>query len=163
MSSDEYRQRASAVTVNVQDPTSHLARAGLANYYRELAERFEDGFNPEQSISASTEELTPPQGYFVVAELHGEAVGCGALKCHTAFGEVKRMWVAPSVRGLGIGKHLLARLEDIAREQKSPLLRLETNKALVEAQTLYKNFGYREVAAFNTEPYAHHWFEKSLK
>jgi hypothetical protein len=44
-----------------------------------------------------------------------------------------------------------------------PLLRLETNKALTEAQSLYRSSGYREVRAFNDEPYAHHWFEKRLQ
>jgi hypothetical protein len=42
------------------------------------------------------------------------------------------------------------------------VLRLETNRALAEAIALYRAAGYREVAAFNDEPYAHHWFEKSL-
>jgi ribosomal protein S18 acetylase RimI-like enzyme len=42
------------------------------------------------------------------------------------------------------------------------VLRLETNQALTEAISLYRAAGYREVPAFNDEPYAHHWFEKSL-
>jgi DNA-binding MarR family transcriptional regulator/GNAT superfamily N-acetyltransferase len=154
--------RASAVTVDIQDPTSRMAQECLGHYYHELTERFDNGFNPAKSMSAAPEELTHPNGYFVVAELHGDAVGCGALKCHAKYGEVKRMWVAPSVRGLGIGKRILARLEDIARQRKLKVLRLETNKALVEAQTLYRSSGYREVAPFNSEPYAHHWFEKAL-
>lgn len=155
--------RASAATIEVQDPTSRMARECLAHYYHELAQRFDDGFNPDKSISATSEELTPPDGYFVVAELYGDGVGCGALKCHRDFGEIKRMWVAPSVRGLGLGKRILERLENIARQRKLPVLRLETNRTLVEAQRLYRNAGYREVAPFSSEPYAHHWFEKSLE
>ena len=42
------------------------------------------------------------------------------------------------------------------------VLRLETNRTLTEAISLYRAAGYREVPAFNDEPYAHHWFEKSL-
>jgi DNA-binding MarR family transcriptional regulator/N-acetylglutamate synthase-like GNAT family acetyltransferase len=154
--------KASATRIAVQDPTSLATQACLASYYRELAERFENGFNLEKSISATTQELTPPNGYFVVAELYGQGIGCGALKCHKDYGEVKRMWVAPSVRGLGIGKRILASLEALARQQKLRILRLETNKALHEARALYKRSGYREVAAFNNEPYAHYWFEKPL-
>jgi len=97
-----------------------------------------------------------------VAILNGEPVGCGALKCHTAYGEIKRMWVAPSARGLGLGTRILLRLEDLARERGLPLLRLETNKTLTEAQSLYRRNGFREVPAFNDDPYAHHWFEKAL-
>jgi ribosomal protein S18 acetylase RimI-like enzyme len=74
----------------------------------------------------------------------------------------KRMWVATSSRGLGIGRRILESLEALARKQHLPLLRLETNKALTEAQSLYKSDGYREVRPFNAEPYAHHWFEKPL-
>lgn len=154
--------RGSAVQLAVVDPDSRPARYCLERYFEELATRFETGFDPARSIPAAAEELTPPQGYFVLATLNGEPVGCGALKCHADFGEVKRMWVAPSARGLGLGKRILLRLEDLAHERHLPLLRLETNKTLIEAQSLYRSNGFREVLPFNAEPYAHHWFEKSL-
>jgi DNA-binding MarR family transcriptional regulator/GNAT superfamily N-acetyltransferase len=153
---------ASAVRIEVENPTSRPAQYCLDRYFEELTERFDAGFDPALSISAAAEELTPPHGFFVLASLNGEAVGCGALKCHAAYGEIKRMWVKASSRGLGIGQRILHRLEDLARERQLPLLRLETNKALTEAQSLYKSSGYREVSAFNDEPYAHHWFEKPL-
>ena len=155
--------RASSVTIKIEDPSSRTARACLAHYYGELAARFDDGFHPDVSISATPEEMTPPNGYFLVARLHGEAVGCGALKCHADYGEIKRMWVAASTRGLGIGRRILGYLEELARERKLPLIRLETNKALTEAQALYRSQGYQEVAPFNSESYAHHWFEKTLR
>jgi ribosomal protein S18 acetylase RimI-like enzyme len=91
-------------------------------------------------------------------------VGCGALKFHDgAPAEVKRMWVDPAVRGLGLGRRLLAGLEDHAAERRVTALRLETNRALDEAVGLYRAAGYREVTAFNDEPYAHHWFQKRLR
>ncbi len=153
---------ASAVRVEVENPASRVAQECLARYFEELATRFDAGFNPALTISASTAELTPPHGSFVIAWLNGEAVGCGALKCRSGYAEIKRMWVAPSTRGLGIGRRILHGLEDLARERGIRVLRLETNKALTEAQALYKSSGYREVSAFNQEPYAHHWFEKTL-
>lgn len=153
---------AGAVRLQVVNPRSPVARYCIERYYEELAVRFEAGFDPARGISASPEELTPPRGCFLLATLHGEPAGCGALKCHADYGEIKRMWVAASSRGLGIGKRILQRLEELAREQRIPLLRLETNKVLTEAQALYKASGYREVSAFNDEPYAHHWFEKAL-
>ena len=106
--------------------------------------------------------MTPPQGFFVVAMRKSQPVGCCGLKCHADHGEVKRMWVSASVRGLGIGRRILDRIEELAREQGLPLLRLDTNKTLIEAQSLYRSSGYREVEAFNDERYAHHWFEKTL-
>jgi ribosomal protein S18 acetylase RimI-like enzyme len=72
------------------------------------------------------------------------------------------MWVAPESRRIGLGRRILAELERRARDHGVKIVRLETNRALDEAIELYRGSGYREVAAFNEEPYAHHWFEKRL-
>jgi DNA-binding MarR family transcriptional regulator/GNAT superfamily N-acetyltransferase len=152
----------SAVRFSVEHPDSPAAQYCLERYFEELTARFETGFDPALSIPAAPAELTPPQGYFVLATLNDEPVGCGALKCHAAYGEIKRMWVATSARGLGLWTRILLHLEDLARKRRLPLLRLETNKTLTEAQSLYRRNGFREVPAFNDEPYAHHWFEKVL-
>ena len=154
---------ASAVQVGVRDPRHPDARYCLRAYVEELSGRFDSGFDPARSISAADHEMTPPAGLFLVATLHAEPVGCGALKLHRgAPAEIKRMWVAPSVRGLGLGRRLLAELEARAAARGVRVLRLETNRALGEAIGLYRAAGYREVTAFNDEPYAHHWFEKSI-
>jgi ribosomal protein S18 acetylase RimI-like enzyme len=100
---------------------------------------------------------------FLVATLQAEPIGCGALKFHgDEPTELKRMWVAESARGLGIGRRLLTELESRAAAAGAQVVRLETNKTLTEAINLYRSAGYREVDAFNDEPYAHHWFEKHL-
>lgn len=163
MATVERLLRAGAVRVAAEDVNSRDARACLASYFAELGARFDAGFDPARSISATAVELTPPRGCFVIARLEGEAVGCGALKL-TGGGhaEIKRMWVAESARGLGIGRRILERLEDLARRRRVRVLRLETNRSLAEAQALYRSSGYREVKPFNSEPYAHHWFEKVL-
>ena len=154
---------ASAVLVAVCDPRHPDARRAMRAYVTELAERFDGGFDPARSISAADDELTPPAGLFLIATLHSEPVGCGALKFHhDAQAEVKRMWVDPAVRGLGLGRRLLAELEAHAEARGVRILRLETNRTLGEAIGLYRAVGYRDVAAFNDEPYAHHWFEKTL-
>ena len=154
---------ASAVQVAVSDPRHPNARRAVRAYVAELSDRFEGGWDPALSISAADEELTPPAGLFLVATLYSEPVGCGALKFHDdAPAEVKRMWVSPAVRGLGLGRRLLAELEAHAAAQGVRTLRLETNRALGEAITLYRTAGYCEVAPFNDEPYADHWFEKAL-
>ena len=72
------------------------------------------------------------------------------------------MWVDPNSRGRGVGRRLLERLEALARESGVRTVRLETNRALGEAIGLYRRSGFAEVAPFNDEPYAHHWFEKAL-
>jgi DNA-binding MarR family transcriptional regulator/GNAT superfamily N-acetyltransferase len=150
------------VRLEVQKPTSRDARYCLAQYFEELSVRFDTGFDEARAIPARAEEMTPPHGYFLVASVSGEPVGCGGIKCHATYGEIKRMWVKGSSRGLGIGKRILQRLEELARERGLPVVRLETNKSLTEAQSLYRRTGYREIPAYNDEPYAHHWFEKRL-
>jgi DNA-binding MarR family transcriptional regulator/N-acetylglutamate synthase-like GNAT family acetyltransferase len=153
----------SAVRIEIEPADSADAKWCLQQYYAELARRFDSGFDPGLSISASTAELTPPAGYFVVARTPAQPVGCGALKIKVGgVGEIKRMWVDASTRGLGVGQRVLQLLEETARGQGVRLLRLETNQTLKEAQALYRRNGYREVRAFNDEPYAHHWFEKTL-
>ena len=154
---------ASMVQINVADPTSSDARWCFEQYFTELGERFETGFDPTLSISAEAHELTPPAGLLLIAWLREEPVGCGALKFHeNKVGELKRMWVAPRARGLGLGRRLLLVLEHEAREAGMRILHLETNRTLVEAIEMYRHAGYQEVEAFNDEPYAHHWFEKRL-
>ena len=154
---------ASMVQIAVADPTTQDAQWCIQHYFTELNERFEMGFDPALSISAYAHELTPPAGLLLIARLRDEPVGCGALKFHeNAIGELKRMWVAPQVRGLGLGRRLLLALEHEAREAGMTILHLETNHTLTEAIELYRHSGYREVEAFNDEPYAQHWFEKRL-
>jgi DNA-binding MarR family transcriptional regulator/GNAT superfamily N-acetyltransferase len=154
---------AGLVEVDVEDPASTAARFCIESYFAELDTRFDSGFDPSQSISADVEELTEPAGLLLVARLRGEPVGCGALKLHGGEpAEIKRMWVAPSARGLGVGRRILSELERHAGERGVGVVRLETNRSLTEAGSLYRSAGYAEVDAFNDEPYAHHWFEKRL-
>jgi ribosomal protein S18 acetylase RimI-like enzyme len=154
---------ASAVQVRERDPRHPDARACVQAYFAELAGRFDSGFDPVRSISAGDAELTPPAGLLLVAMLHSVPVGCAAVKFHgDAPAEIKRMWVAPAVRGLGLGRRLLAELEARAAARGVRTVRLETNRALDEAIGLYRTAGYQEVAAFSDEHYADHWFEKTL-
>jgi DNA-binding MarR family transcriptional regulator/GNAT superfamily N-acetyltransferase len=155
---------AGLVRVEVVDPESPPAASCLGEYYAELGRRFDGGFDHAVSLAATPEQLRLPAGLFVVAFLHGEPVGCGALKLHGRRpAELKRMWVAPAARGLGLGRRLLTELEELAREHGVRTLRLETNRNLTEAIALYRASGWVEVEPFNDERYAHHWFEKRLR
>jgi DNA-binding MarR family transcriptional regulator/GNAT superfamily N-acetyltransferase len=157
----ERLMRASAVQIKAEAASSAEARWCIEQYFGEIAGRFDTGFDPAKTISATSEELTPPAGIFVIARLGGQPIGCGALKVKDRkIGEIKRMWVSPDARGLGLGRRLLETLETRAREFGLRTLRLETNRTLKEAQALYRSCGYLEVEPFNDEPYAHHWFEK---
>ncbi len=155
--------RASAVTIQVEPPSGPDARACVGHYLRELSERFDSGYDPDNAAPADDAQFTPPAGVFVVARLDGRAVGCGALKRPMAgTGEIKRLWIDPATRGLGIGRRLLTALEDMARDMGLSRVRLDSNRALTEAIALYGKCGYAEVARFNDDPYAQMWFEKPL-
>jgi DNA-binding MarR family transcriptional regulator/GNAT superfamily N-acetyltransferase len=154
---------AALVEIDDVDPGHPDAQLCLGEYFAELARRFDGGFDPAHSRVPDAGEFRVPGGAFVVARLHGEPVGCGALKPgpdDTA--EIKRMWVAGSARGLGLGRRLLAELEQRAAAHGARLVRLDTNRALTEAIAMYRSAGYVETPAFNDERYADHWFEKRL-
>jgi DNA-binding MarR family transcriptional regulator len=154
---------AAAVEIREVDPAGPDARQCLRAYVAELNERWEAGFDPAAGVSAEPHELTPPAGCFLVAYLYGEPIGCGGVK-HLPGGpsDIKRMWVSPAARGLGLGRRLLHELEQRVRDSGATVARLETNRVLAEAIGLYRSEGYVEVEAFNSEPFAHHWFEKPL-
>ena len=154
---------AGAVEFAIEPPTTAAARFCLQEYFAELDARFDVGFDPARSISADVDELVEPRGLLVLARLRTEPIGCGALKLHGRDPvEIKRMWVAPSARGLGLGRRLLNELERHARARGATVAHLETNRTLHEAIALYRSAGYVEAPPFNDEPYADHWFEKAL-
>ena len=155
---------AAMVEISPIDPSHPHARHCLREYFSELDRRFDTGFDPANSIPALDDEMRPPAGLFLVATLGGDPIGSGALKFHgREAADLKRMWVASSARGLGVGRRLLNELESHAVRHGVRSVRLETNKSLVEAISLYRSAGYAEVPAFNDEPYAHHWFAKQIR
>ena len=155
----------SLVELREVDPESPDAQRCLRAYIAELRRRAPDrAFDPRTGATALPHEVRPPNGAFVVAYLRGEPIGCGAAKHHVGGAtDIKRMWIAESARGLGLGRRLLARLEGIARSHGSEVARLETSDVLEEAITLYRSAGYEEVAPFNDEPFADRWFSKRLR
>lgn len=156
--------RVAGARIERVDPSTRPARWCVEQYFAELARRFEEGFDPARSIPADDDELRPPNGAFLLASTDGEPVACGAVKViGPGIGSIKRMWVSESVRGLGFGRRMLAALEQEAQSLGLGVVRLETHRSLEEAIDLYRSSGYREVARFNDDPYAGHWFEKRLR
>ena len=161
---DDAQRKRLVDAMRTVDPTHPDARQCLRAYFDELNRRSESGFDPAVGVTAEPHEITPPAGCLLIVYLRAEPVGCGAVK-HLSRGpsDIKRMWVSPSARGLGIGRRLLAELEACVARSGAAVARLETNRALVEAIALYRSAGYREVPAFNDEPFADHWFAKRLR
>ncbi len=100
---------------------------------------------------------------FLVAGRRDVIVGCGALSfLDDTTAEIKRMWISPQSRGLGLGKRLLARLEEESCRAGRTHVVLDTNGTLIEAIAMYRAGGYVDIDAYNDNPYADHWFAKTL-
>lgn len=156
--------RTASVEVAADDPTGLDAQWCFDQYFAELDTRFRSGFDRNKSGATEVKDFSSPEGCLLIARLFGEPIGCGALRTiEPGIGEIKRMWVSPHVRGLGIGRRLLTELERVASKRRMRVVRLDTNTSLTEALQLYRSFGYDEIGRFNNNPYAHHWFEKVLR
>jgi GNAT superfamily N-acetyltransferase len=154
---------AQRVEIRPVDPESSDAQHCLAQYVAELNQRSERGFDPSVGATAQPHEVRPPLGQFLVVYEGDDAIGCGGVKYHPdAPAEIKRMWIAPRARGLGLGRRLLEALEGCALAAGARVAHIETSAVLPEAMALYRSAGWVEVAPFNDEPFADHWFEKQL-
>jgi DNA-binding MarR family transcriptional regulator/GNAT superfamily N-acetyltransferase len=149
--------------LNEIDPREPAARYCLTEYYAELGRRFKQGFDVTLSRDPDAKDMVRPRGTFIMAMSDGLPIGCVGLKGNGGdSGEIKRLWVAPSARGLGLGKRLMTAAERAARELSIAVLRLDTNSALPEAGQLYRSSGWREIPRFNDDPYPDLFFEKRL-
>jgi len=82
-----------AVTITAETVVGAEAQYCLGEYYRELQERFDGGFDPELSLAPSFDEFAPPRGTFLLVRLNGQPVGCGGLKpISKQAAYLKRMW-----------------------------------------------------------------------
>lgn len=151
------------IRIEVVPPAEPRAQSCLAAFYAELSQRFERGFQVELSCDPEHADLLPPRGAFLLLTLDGIALGCAGLKgTDHGYAEIKRMWIAPAARGIGLTHRLMAALEDQARALGIDTLRLDTNSVLVEACAYYRKHGWAEIARFNPDPYPDLFFEKRL-
>lgn len=145
------------------DPDEAAARACLAAYLRLLSQRVPGvsaGVVPDPDPDAHL--FRPPQGVFLLAWCDRLPVGCVSLKpLGLGLGEVKRLWVDPAARGLGLARRLMRAVEDQARILGYQRLNLDTNAALGEAIALYHADGWTGTAPYTGFP-ATHWFTKPL-
>jgi putative acetyltransferase len=139
------KDRAVEVVVRLESPDRPDVRALLTK----LDEYQSSLYPPESNHLLGLEALMVPDVRFFVARSDRVAFGCGALKLERdGTAEVKRMYVEPASRGLGIGKALMRAIEAEARRASIKLLRLETGIHQPEAIGLYISGGFREISAF---------------
>jgi putative acetyltransferase len=105
-------------------------------------------YTPEQRHGLALEALFQPHIRFFVARLNGAAVGCGGVAMFDDFAEVKRMYVREKVRGRGVARALLTRIEVEAGAAGFSVLRLETGERQAAALRFYGRAGFEPCAAF---------------
>ena len=121
------------------------------------------GYAADQRHALSIDKLFQPDVRFFVARLDGAAVACGGVAFYDGYAEIKRMYSKPAVRGRGVAKAMLRRLEAEARTAGATLLRIETGLYQAEALRFYEAAGFRRCGPFG--PYAEmsaHAIETSL-
>lgn len=154
------------------DPVSRddpRVRKLYADFVREadgplIYDREEAGIDLDEEIAKGPPpDLVPPNGVLLLALADVEPAGLGGVRyLDTEIAEVKSMYVAPAFRGTGLGRRILARLDEIAADHGCKAVRLDTSDYLAPAVGLYRAAGYREVPAYNDNPKADLWFERSL-
>ena len=157
--------RAATVTFDEIDPGADDARFAMGRYFAELDVRFANGFDPgDGGADHDAVTMAAPGGAFVVVRTDGDVIGCGGvLRLDATTAEIKRMWIHPEWRGVGLAGRLLAHLESRALSLGRRRVVLDTNESLTEAIAMYHRLGYAPTGRYNDNPYAHHWFEKHLE
>lgn len=153
---------AAAITLEVVDARGDDAQQAMAAYFAELDALFADGFDPGDALTADVGAYDPPNGAFVVAyTADRRPAGCGGMwTIEPGVGEIKRMWVDPEWRGVGLAGRILVDLEERSRACEHSRTVLDTNGVLHDAIAMYERSGYRSIERYNDNPYAQRWFEK---
>ncbi|MDF1855187.1 GNAT family N-acetyltransferase [Pseudooceanicola sp.] len=132
------------IIVEPGDPGSPAARHLLGQSHALMRAEFPAESNHFLSIDA----LTAANIRFLIARRGAVVIGCAALALCEGYGEVKSMFVDPAARGSGAAKALMRALEDLARAEDLPLIRLETGDTLHAAQALYRAHGFATCGPF---------------
>lgn len=156
----------------VRDPAqSEQARALISEYVHWVAgvalERYGLAFDAEAMIRSDLSEQSPfrsPEGRLYLIMRGSEYVGVGCLKrLDECVAELQRMYVKPDSRGMGVGRLLLSRLLDDAREMGLSSLRLESLRVLYEAHALYRSAGFVEIGSYDSHGMAGYQPEETMK
>jgi GNAT superfamily N-acetyltransferase len=157
-----------SATFAVVHPSSEPALDILFRYNVDIVGRFygreaSDEEVRQVMVDEPSDDLVGDSGLFVVAYLGSTLVGCGGARfVSDDIAELTRVFVDARARGNGVGASVVEFVEGSVRQSRRTTLRLDTRADLVEARGLYSKLGYREVPAFNAEPYAEVWLEKRL-
>lgn len=154
------REHIEIIEVDPEDPRFVTC---VQSFEREVTEDLNITFSLAKTGTADLSTLRPPKGVCLVALSEDMPIASASVKAHgTGEGEVKRVWVHPSARGLGLSSRMMRQLEERARGFGMRRLVLDTHGKLQAALALYRRSGWVEIDRYNDNPYAQHFFEKHL-
>lgn len=155
--------RRDMITIHEVDPEDARVKHCMEQYYREISDIMGALFDPALASPPDAGDMRRPKGIFLLALSDGLPVGCVAMKGEGgSVGEIRRMWVSPAARGLGLARKMMHQIEEQARIMGVNTLRLDTNGRLHAARRLYESMGWTEIDRYNTNVYAEHFFEKRI-
>lgn len=145
------------------DFTPTIAQARSAedvDIVRGLLREYQQGLGVDlcfQGFETELQELpgayAPPSGRLLLAKHEREPLGCIALqRVDATRGEMKRLYIRPNARGLGLGRTLVTRILDDAKTIGYATLVLDTLPSMIEAQHLYETFGFRDIEPYRANP-----------
>ena len=134
----------SAIVVQLADPAEPTVRALI-----EALDAYMVPMYPAESNHLlDIETLRQPQMRFFAAAVNDIVMGCGGCWLHADYAEIKRVYVSPESRGLGLAKRLMDRIEAEAMTSGRRIARLETGIHQPEALGLYRRLGYVDRGPF---------------
>jgi GNAT superfamily N-acetyltransferase len=152
-------------SLELRDPEDADARAAVRAYTAELDSTL--GASSPTIVDPDPDAYREPRGVFLVVVDDGQVLGCAALRVmdvppYGDVAEVKRMWVSPLLRGQGVGRALLERLHEIARDRGVERVVLDSRRELLDARRLYLAAGYRDIEQYGDNADANVWMGKRL-
>lgn len=151
-----------ATTITLERADTPDARTLIA----ELDALLEPLYPPDNRFGYSVDKIIKQGVHFFVVRVDDVPAGCGGIQfVENEFGELKRMYIRPQFRGMGLAKQLLNHLQDKARAHNVALLRLETGIHQTDAIAMYEKFGFYRIAPFGvyTDDPSSRCYEKKIE
>jgi putative acetyltransferase len=136
------------IAVTQVDPRSPLTVALIEELDRYMNQLYPADSNHLMDLDA----LCAPDVRFFAAQVDGETVGCAAVKQFHDYTEVKRVYISPRARGLGVARRLIEALEKATRDAGLKIMRLETGVYQPEALALFERVGFTRTSSFGDYP-----------
>ncbi|MEF3273483.1 MAG: GNAT family N-acetyltransferase [Chloroflexus sp.] len=136
------------ITIHAERPDTVDGLQLIAELEAELAPLY----LPESQHGYSVAKMIEQQVAFFVVRVNGEPAGCGGIQLYPDYGELKRMYIRPAFRNMGLAQRLIDHLSTYATSHQCRLLRLETGILQPAAIRCYEKAGFYRIGPFGDYP-----------